>query len=402
MKSYIADTLVGIFSFDEIGNILNFIDFENDNQQIIQFYIDIDKGLLQSKFESFLSELKISGFDMFVFDNKDIQLLTKKLGYDTILEGDSLELRNFRLNLESQLKKIGIIKTKDEILKQYKEINEELTKKKVSQVSGHSDNIIIQIIGSLDILKKSISLFSSQLREWYGLHFPELTDKIIEDNILMARLVSVLGEREKYTYENLKNNFDLKDKKIKTLQEFALKSMGAQFDLEMVQNYANQILSIDLYRENLESYLGDIMEGFAPNINTLVGSLIGAKLIAKAGSMKKLAYMPASRIQLLGAEKALYRFLKTGEKRPKHGLIFQWNQIRSAKPYHRGKIARVVAGKIGVAAKVDYFKGDFIGDKLTKDIEIKLKEIEIKYPNPPTREVSKKPTKRGKKGKKKR
>ncbi|MFW9895167.1 MAG: hypothetical protein ACFFD7_05115 [Candidatus Thorarchaeota archaeon] len=402
MKSYIADTLVGIFSFDEIGNILNFIDFENDNQQIIQFYIDIDKGFLQSKFESFLSELKISGFDMFVFDNKDIQLLTKKLGYDTILEGDSLELRNFRLNLESQLKKIGIIKTKDEILKQYKEINEELTKNKVSQVSGHSDNIIIQIIGSLDILKKSISLFSSQLREWYGLHFPELTDKIIEDNILMARLVSVLGEREKYTYENLKNNFDLKDKKIKTLQEFALKSMGAQFDLEMVQNYANQILSIDLYRENLESYLADIMEDFAPNINTLIGSLIGAKLIAKAGSMKKLAYMPASRIQLLGAEKALYRFLKTGEKRPKHGLIFQWNQIRSAKPYHRGKIARVVAGKIGVAAKVDHFNGEFIGDKLAKDIEIKIKEIERKYPNPPTREVSKKPTKRGEKREKKR
>ena len=99
--------------------------------------------------------------------------------------------------------------------------------------------------------------------------------------------------------------------------------------------------------------------------------------------MKKLAYMPASRVQLLGAEKALYRFLKTGEKRPKHGLIFQWNQIRSAKPWIRGKIARVVAGKIGVAAKVDYFNGEFIGNQLSEGVELKIKEIELKYPNPP-------------------
>ncbi len=383
MKSYIADTLVGIFSFDETGNILNFIDFENDNQKIIQFYIDIDKGIIQSKYEEFLSELKNSGFDEFVFDNKELQALTKQLGYNTLLEAGSPELKNFRLNLETQLKNIGIIKTKDELLTQYKEINEELTKRKVSQLSGHSDKLVIQIIGTLDVIKKSISLFSSQLREWYGLHFPELTDKIIEDNILMAKLISTLGARERYTYENLKENFDLKEKRIQTLQKFASDSMGASFDLGMVQNYANQIISIDSYRQDLESNLADLMEKLAPNINAIIGSLIGAKLIAKAGSMKKLAYMPASRIQLLGAEKALYRFLKTGEKRPKHGLIFQWNQIRSSKPWIRGKIARVVSGKIGVAAKVDYFNGEFIGNQLSEGVELKIKEIELKYPNPP-------------------
>jgi nucleolar protein 56 len=383
MKSYIADTLVGIFSFDETGNILNFIDFENDTQKIIQFYIDIDKGIIQSKYEEFLSELKNSGFDEFVFDNKELQALTKQLGYNTLLEAGSPELKNFRLNLETQLKNIGIIKTKDELLTQYKEINEELTKRKVSQLSGHSDKLVIQIIGTLDVIKKSISLFSSQLREWYGLHFPELTDKIIEDNILMAKLISTLGARERYTYENLKENFDLKEKRIQTLQKFASDSMGASFDLGMVQNYANQIISIDSYRQDLESNLADLMEKLAPNINAIIGSLIGAKLIAKAGSMKKLAYMPASRIQLLGAEKALYRFLKTGEKRPKHGLIFQWNQIRSSKPWIRGKIARMVSGKIGVAVKVDYFNGEFIGNQLSEGVELKIKEIELKYPNPP-------------------
>jgi len=384
MKSYIADTLVGIFAFDETGNILNFIDFDDQKQKIIQFYDAIDDGIIQSVYENFLLELKNSGFDEFIFDNKELQTLTSQiLGYKANFKGFSLELKNFRLNLETQLKKVGINKSKEEILAQYKEISEVLTKKKVSQASGHSDNMIIQISSTLDVIKKSISLFSSHLREWYGLHFPELTDKIVEDNILLAKIVSFLGAREKFTYENLKNNFEFTENKINILQKYASDSMGANFDLKIVQDYASQIVSLDSYRQGLEDYLTDLMEKSAPNINAIIGSLIGAKLIAKAGSLKKLAFMPSSRIQLLGAEKALYRFLKTGEKRPKHGLIFQWNQIRGSKYYHRGKIARVVAGKIGLSAKVDFFSGEFIGEKLAIEIENKIKEIEEKYPNPP-------------------
>jgi len=384
MKSYIADTLVGIFAFDETGNILNFIDFDDQKQKIIQFYDAIADGIIQSIYENFLLELKNSGFDEFIFDNKELQTLTSQiLGYKTIFEGFSLELKNFRLNLEAQLKKIGINKSTEEILAQYKEISEVITKKKVSQASGHSDNMIIQIINTLDVIKKSISLFSSHLREWYGLHFPELTDKIVEDNILLAKIVSFLGAREKFTYENLKNNFEFTENKINILQKYASDSMGANFDLKIVQDYASQIVSLDSYRQGLEDYLTDLMEKSAPNINAIIGSLIGAKLIAKAGGLKKLAFMPSSRIQLLGAEKALYRFLKTGEKRPKHGLIFQWNQIRGSKYYHRGKIARVVAGKIGLSAKVDFFSGEFIGEKMAIEIENKIKEIKEKYPNPP-------------------
>jgi nucleolar protein 56 len=405
MKTYIADTLVGVFAFDETGNILNFIDFEGDTQKIIQFYNAIDDGIIQNIYENLLLELKNSGFDKFIFDNKKLQALTTQiLGFETLFESSSVELKNFRMNLEEQLKKVGIVaKTKNEILTQYKEISEELSKRKVSQASGHSDNIIIQITNSLDVIKKSISLFSSHLREWYGLHFPELTDKVVDDNILLAKLVSILGGRERYTYDNLKKFFDFKEKRILRLEKYASESMGASFDLKIVQDYANQILALDIYREELEEYLSFRMEKVAPNINAIIGSLIGAKLIAKAGGLKKLAFMPASRIQLLGAEKALYRFLKTGEKRPKHGILFQWNQIRSAKPYHRGKIARVVAGKLGIAAKVDHFSGEFIGDDLIKDIEIKIKEIEIKYPNPPvkaeTTRVRKKKTKKRRQGK---
>ena len=384
MKSYIADTLIGIFALDESGNILNFIDFDDNHEKIIEFYKALDNNTIQKIVEDFLLGLKTAGFDELIFDNIKLEsLISEKLGFKTIFENKSLELINFRLNLENQLKKVGINKTSKEILSQYKEISEKLTRKKISDASGHSDNIVIQIITILDVIKKSISLFSSHLREWYGLHFPELTDKIIEDNIILANLIANLGSRENFTFENIKNKVDLKEKKIKALEKYALESMGADFDLSMTQNYADQIISLDNYRLELEIYLGEIMEVFAPNINFLIGPLIGAKLIAKAGSLQKLAYMPASRIQLLGAEKALYRFLKTGEKRPKHGLIFQWNQIRSAKPWIRGKISRIIAGKISVAAKIDFFNGEFLGDKLLKGIEEKIKEIETKYPNPP-------------------
>jgi len=384
MKSYIADTLLGIFAFDESVNILNFIDFNDDYERIIEFFDAIDNGIILKVFENFIVDLRNSGFDEFIFDNKKLESLTsEKFGYKTSFDNKSLEFKAFRLNLEDHLKKVGINKTSEEILTQYKEISDKLTRRKVSQASGHSDNIIVQIITILDVIKKSISLFSSHLREWYGLHFPELTDKIIEDNIILANLITSLGARQNFTFENIKNKVDLKERKIKALEKYALESMGADFDLSMIQHYADQIISLDNYRMQLEKYLEGMLEKFAPNINFLIGSLIGAKLIAKAGSLQKLAFMPASRIQLLGAEKALYRFLKTGEKRPKHGLIFQWNQIRSAKPWIRGKIARVVAGKIGVAAKVDYFNGEFVGDGLKLEIEDKIREIEEKYPNPP-------------------
>jgi len=400
MKCFIVDTLIGVFAFDETGNILNFIDFNSNNQKIIEFYESIDLGLIEKEYEHFLLELKNSGFDEFIFDNKELKEVTsEKLGYHVFLEPHSLEFKNFRLNLEDQLKKVGLSISHDELLEKYKKINEELIKKRVSQAGGQSDIIIIQIIETLDMLKKSISLFSTRLREWYGLHFPELTDKIIEDNIQVAHLATILGERENYTVENINKNFEFSENLVKRLVTKASKSMGANFKLKMVQDYANQILSLDSYRNELETYLDDLMDKSAPNLNAIVGNLIGAKLIAKAGSLKKLAYMPASRIQLLGAEKALYRFLRSGEKRPKHGLIFQWRQIRSSKPWIRGKISRVIAGKVGIASKVDYFGGDFIGDVLAKQIEEKIKEIEVKYPKPPKKKIE--PTRPIKKGKRK-
>ena len=386
MRCYIADTLIGIFAFDESGNILNFIDFDGSSQKMIEFYESVEKELILKEYEGLLLELENSGYKEFVFDNKSLNSLTSgATDVTTKQESLSLEFKNFRFNLENQLKKVGINLSREELTARYKDISGELVKSQVSQAGGQNDIIIIQVIETLEILKKSISLFSSRLREWYGLHFPELTDSVIEENIMIAKLVSYIGDRKNFTIEALKEKFEIEERMIEILCDQARESMGADIELSIIQGYANQILSLDSYREELEIFLEDLLEKTAPNLKAIVGVLIGAKLIAKAGGLKKLAFMPASRIQLLGAEKALYRFLKTGDKRPKHGLIFQWNLIRGSKPYHRGKIARLVAGKVGLASKIDYFSGEFIGDSLSNEIQLKISEIEKKYPNPPVK-----------------
>jgi len=350
----------------------------------VNFYNSLNSNTLSREYSDFMNELNSSGFDDFVFDNKKLKEMTaQNLGCNTSFEKFSLEFKNFRFNLSEQLKQIGITKTRDEILSFFKKVEEQVIKEQISQFGSKGDVEIVQIIETLDILKKSISLFSSRMREWYGLHFPELTDKFIDENVLIAKLISVLGKRDNFTYEKIDQEFGFKEDKIKILQKLASQSMGADIDLSIIKKYANEILSLDDFRQELEVHLDMLMEQVAPNLFALVGGLIGAKLIAKAGSLKKLAFMPASRIQLLGAEKALYRFLKTGEKRPKHGLIFQWNLIRGSKPWNRGKISRLISGKIGICSKVDYFGGEFVADVLSKDINEKIQEIEKKYPKPP-------------------
>jgi len=384
MKSFIIDTLMGIYSIDTTGNLLNYRDFEGEEQKIIEFYSKLEEGELVEDYKILLTELKNSGFTLFIFDNEELYSLTSDLlQFETEFDPFSLEFQNFRLNLEQKLKSIGINVTQEDLLQKYKIINEQLIKKQIKQTGERKDIQIIQTIETLDFIKPTISKFSNKIREWYGLHFPELTDKYVEDDVLLAKFIYEIGNRKNYTAELLELKFSLNQKEIKKIIKLASESMGADINLEMVKKFANQILSLENYRESLESHLDELMQKTAPNIRAIVGALVGAKLIAHAGSLRKLAFMPSSRIQLLGAESALYRYLKTGNKLPKHGIIFQWQQIRGNPPWIRGNIARLIAGKLGLAAKLDYFSGDFLGDTYEEEIKEKIKQIKEKYPTPP-------------------
>jgi nucleolar protein 56 len=164
----------------------------------------------------------------------------------------------------------------------------------------------------------------------------------------------------------------------------------AEADLAQIQALSKDVLELYELRKGMESYLDKTMGEVAPNTQALVGSLLGARLIAVAGGLRNLAMRPASTIQVLGAEKALFRSLKTGARPPKHGLIFQHTLLHDAKRWQRGKIARALAGKLAIAVRTDAFGGGrYVGDSLKADLEKRLEEIREKYKEPPPIEAKK-------------
>jgi len=157
----------------------------------------------------------------------------------------------------------------------------------------------------------------------------------------------------------------------------------AEKDLTEIQALSKNVLELYELRKDMENYVDKTMKEVAPNTRAIAGALLGARLIAIAGSLQNLAMRPASTIQVLGAEKALFRSLKTGARPPKHGLIFQHALLHDAKRWQRGKIARVLAGKLAIAARIDAFGGKYIGESLKADVDRRLAEIREKYKEPP-------------------
>merc|ERR1712193_125129 len=182
------------------------------------------------------------------------------------------------------------------------------------------DTMIVQAISLLDDLDKELNNYVMRVREWYGWHFPEI-GKIVTDNLAYAKTI------RKMTYRTNCASTDFSDilpEEIEQqLKEFAEVSMGTAIgedDMENIVQLADQVIEITDYRAQLFEYLKNRMAAIAPNLTVLVGDLVGARLIAHAGSLLNLAKHPASTVQILGAEKALFRAIKTRQDTPKYGL----------------------------------------------------------------------------------
>ncbi|AMD18227.1 ATP-binding protein [Methanobrevibacter sp. YE315] len=269
---------------------------------------------------------------------------------------------------------------------------------RIKKESASEDKHLIQAINSIDEIDESISKLIERIREWYALYFPEM--EIIKNNETYIKLVSQNKTKEKI----IEAKPDAFPSEIIDIDEDI-----NPVDLEIMNNYANSIYELQKSRKNLENYIDKKMESIAPNLRLLIGPTLGAKLISHAGGLKRLAMYPSSTIQIMGAEKALFRHLKSGDRPPKYGLIYQHPQVRGAKWWNRGKIARMLAGRISLAVRRDVFTKTF--DENVAD-EFKLKVEEIEKNNPfPTKTTkkrkeelgkSKKRKKKGKKSKKRR
>ena len=238
-----------------------------------------------------------------------------------------------------------------------------------------SDNMIIQSIALLDQLDKDINTFAMRIREWYSYHFPELI-KIVPENALYARVVKLIKNRKELSqdlFEKLEEVL-MDSARAQAIIDASKSSMGmdiSPIDLLNIETFASRVIGLTDYRKELSAYLQSKMGLVAPNLSTLIGDVVGARLISHAGSLTNLAKAPASTVQILGAEKALFRALKTRGNTPKYGLIFHSSFIGRAGAKNKGRISRYLANKCSIASRIDAFSEEattVFGSKLKEQV----------------------------------
>jgi len=400
VKATIVESVIGVFGFGEDNKLVEKVFFPKDPLETAERLRKIEEGTVIDEIAVLVDKLRAKGYTHFVFENSEMaRSAREKMNIEVTAERSSEAGKRLRENLEKFALDLEFVEKPEQLRVRVHNVSMELAKMKVKKTVERRDLLVALAVQTVDDLDKSLNIFMSRLREWFGLHYPEL-DRLLDKHETYARLVVNLGTRENFTAENLEKE-GLPKAKSQAIAKVAVASMGADLgeeDLSHIQGMCRKVLELYGVRQSLEKYVDSVMEEVAPNTRAIGGSLLGARLLARAGGLLNLAKLPASTIQVLGAEKALFRSLKTKARPPKHGIIFQHPLIHDAKRWQRGKIARALAGKLAIAARVDAFKGKYMGDKLKADLEKRIEEIRERYEKPPPpstppkRTPSRKPT----------
>jgi len=265
-------------------------------------------------------------------------------------------LRGLRLHAEKLLKGLQT----GDVSRAQLGLGHAYSRAKVKFSVQKNDNHIIQAIATIDHLDKAVNTFSMRVREWYGWHFPELV-RVVSDNQQYAKCALFIGDKKTLSEDSLHDLAAIVDDDetvARAIIEAARISMGQDLtenDMENVMLFAKRTADLAGYRKTLGSYLVAKMGIVAPNLAALIGETVGARLISHAGSLTNLAKYPASTVQILGAEKALFRALKTKGNTPKYGLIYHSSFIGRAGAKHKGRISRFLANKASIASRIDNF-----------------------------------------------
>lgn len=345
-------------------------------------FVKVREG--QLKIDSLIDFLQNANAAFAVNDESLLKTL-KKESLDVQMM-DQKEMEEVQSNKPQILIDCGFAKNQADAMSKLRDFALQLSAARVTEVSQSPDLHIIQSIKALDEIDVMINGLSSRLREWYGLHFPEL-DNIIDSINGYAQIV-LAGKRSllsKQIYEDA----GFPESKVEMLSVIQDKSKGGDIsdqNLVIVQSIAKQILEMSQIRKEIEAHIDNEMKTVAPNLSVILGTAVGARILAKAGSLKKLASLPASTIQVLGAEKALFRSLKTGTQPPKHGILFQHPIVHAAPKWQRGKMARAIASKAAIAARVDVYGGG-LNQTLLDKLNVRVTEIGEKYKEPTERQL---------------
>ena len=366
----------GLAAFDQVNNLITSKKFDDP----IRSYRLLKDGKRTAELDQ-LTEI-LRSFDLISVNDASIMLLLRQSGLNTHVMSDD-EQRKIQNEKPSLMVKSQLAKNEAEAMQKLRNFAIEFSSSRVREASEKVDLHIIQAISALDELDKLLNVLSTRMREWYGLHFPEL-DNLIQSPNLYAEIVAKAGLRQNITKQMLEKA-GLQDRKVQIILDAATRSKGGDAStesLEILKKIANEVLLQSELRTIIAGYLEDTMEDVAPNVKQILTALVGARLIARAGSLNRLAFSSASTIQVLGAEKALFRALKSGARPPKHGLLFQHPMVHSAPKWQRGKIARAVASKVAIAARIDLYRRSGKDHSILNKLEQRISEIKEKYKEP--------------------
>jgi nucleolar protein 56 len=367
---------LGVAAFDLAGNLVASQKFADS----LRSYRLLKSGAIPDEVKSFIEKLR--SFPFASVNDASVVTALRQAGLNTSLMNEAQQ-QEIQSNKPDYLVKAGFAASPTDAMQALRDFAIELSSSRVKETSEKLDLHIVQSINALDELDKIINTIGTRMREWYGLHFPEL-DNLLGSQVAQAEIISRAGARSNITKEILEAA-GMQDRKLEIILDAAKRSRGGDMtpeNLAIVQKLADQVILQSDLRRILSDHIEAAMEIVAPNVKELLTAAVGARLIAKAGSLTRMASIPASTIQVLGAEKALFRALKTGARPPKHGILFQHPLVHSAPKWQRGKIARAVASKVAIAARIDYYRHAGKDAAISDKLNTRITEIREKYKEP--------------------
>ncbi len=345
MKRYLLTTWFGVFVFDEKGKVLDHLLFPADPEGLSERLFAIDTGgIVEEEKEVVKKHPGVVGTD------------ERHTALGIPVDPSAAEKNVFHVPEEIKKRYPPELLNRAAIL---------MARKKTGKTPR--DRLLIQAIRAYEDLVEIINNLYERLREWYGLHSYDLANRLSQKKL--AEVVATYGD-----VREINMNTDIEGKVTGEVEPE---------DIRSIQSFARMLQEAIRESERLERYITRTMNEVAPNLSAVAGPLLGAKLISLAGGLDRLATMPSSTVQLLGAEPSLFIHLREGTPPPKHGVLFQHPLVHGAPRWQRGKIARVLAGKISIAARVDFVGNRFVGDALREEVDRRVEEIKKKYPEAP-------------------
>jgi len=366
MTLYLVETIIGAFAVDDENTVQAQQTYPADPKKIAKILGRVREGnadALKELFSKIEEEEKV-----FSSNQKLVNSLKDSMDIE---HGEYIELSNrFKETVPELAVDIKAVSSVDEFYLLNHEVSREFTRSDLHEALSDREVWLIPAVQLLSEMDTTLNSLSGRMREWYGIHFPEMGRRV-RDHEEYARIITKLGDRSNISADGLMK-LTLKKKDAVRIETAASESMGANFDeydTNTLQSFADSTLSMYRFREELVEYISTVTQEIAPNVSRLAGPILAAKLIDKAGGMKRLAMVPASTIQVMGAEKALFRSKKTNARPPKHGLLYQHPYVHAVPRDKRGRRARSLAAKIAIAARADTFSGNYIAEELIAQLK---------------------------------